>query len=240
MQKIEGYLRAAIDRYAMIEPGDRIAVGVSGGKDSLTLLYALAKIRGYYPAPFSLFAVSVDPCFSGNEADFSSIEKLCDQLGVPFYLRRTQLAKVIFEDRKEKNPCSLCARMRRGILHNICKEQGCNKLALGHHADDAVETLLMNLFYGGSIACFSPKTYLSRKDITVIRPMIFCEEREIVRASRKLSLPVLKLSCPRDGASARTETGELVDSLSRRYPDLRTKLLGAMQRGGISGWGMEK
>ena len=240
MQKLTGYLRAAIDRYGMIEAGDQIAVGVSGGKDSLTLLCAMAKLREYYPAPFSLFAISIDPCFGGVEADYSAIEALCAELSVPFTLRRTQLANVIFEERKEKNPCSLCARMRRGMLHNLCRELSCNKLALGHHADDAAVTFMMNLLYGGTIDCFSPKTYLSRKEITVIRPMIFCEEKEIRRAANALSLPVLRSACPRDGVSARAETAQLLRSLSKQYPGLKTKILGAMQRGEIAGWGTAK
>ena len=240
MQKLEGYIRAAIDRYQMIEAGDRIAVGVSGGKDSLTLLCALSELRAYYPAPFSLLAISIDPGFSGQQADYSAIEALCESRSVPFVLRRTQLSKVIFEEREEKNPCSLCARMRRGMLHNLCREHGCNKLALGHHADDAAETFLMNLFYGGSVGCFSPKTYLSRKEITVIRPMIFCGEKYVARVSKKLSLPVLESACPVNGKTARAETHELLESLSRRYPDLKAKILGALQRGDIAGWGTEK
>ena len=189
MQKLTGYLRAAIDRYGMIEAGDQIAVGVSGGKDSLTLLCAMAKLREYYPAPFSLFAISIDPCFGGVEADYSAIEALCAELSVPFTLRRTQLANVIFEERKEKNPCSLCARMRRGMLHNLCRELSCNKLALGHHADDAAETFMMNLLNEARIGCFSPVTYLSRKDLTMIRPMVFARESDCARVVRRGGLP---------------------------------------------------
>ena len=162
MQKIMGEMRAAMERYEMVSSGDRIAVGVSGGKDSLALLRGMARLRDYYPQPFEVVALTADPCFGGQETDYSPIASLCASLGVEYHLRRTRLGEIIFEERKEKNPCSLCARMRRGILHNMAKEAGCNKLALGHHFDDAVQTFFMNLFYGGKLSCFSPKTYLSR------------------------------------------------------------------------------
>ena len=176
MQKIMGEMRAAMERYEMVEPGDRIAVGVSGGKDSLVLLSGLASLRAYYPKPFEVVALTIDPCFGGKQADFSPISALCSSMQVEYRLRRSRLGDIIFEERKEKNPCSLCARMRRGILHNMAKEAGCNKLALGHHFDDAVQTFFMNLFYGGKLSCFSPKTYLSRKDLWMVRPLIFCKD----------------------------------------------------------------
>ena len=170
MQKILGPMRAAVEKYHMIGEGDRIAVGVSGGKDSLVLLCALAALREFYPSRFEVAALTADPQFHGEPADYSQIEELCRRLDVPYHIRRTQLGRIIFEDRKEANPCSLCARMRRGILHNMAKEAGCNKLALGHHYDDAVETFFMNLFNSGSLDCFSPKSYLSRKELWLIRP----------------------------------------------------------------------
>lgn len=236
MQKIIGKVRAAVERYDMIDEGDHIGVGVSGGKDSLFLLCALHELSRYYPKKFTVTAVTADPCFGGKKTDFSAIEALCQEREIPYYINRTNLGTVIFEERKEKNPCSLCAKMRRGILHNTCVEHGLNKIALGHHADDAVQTLLMNLFYGGKIGCFSPKSYLSRKNITMIRPLIFCEEREITNAATRMDLPVVKSNCPVDGQTARKDTSDLIERLEREFPDLKAKLQGAMQRAGLDGW----
>lgn len=240
MQKLMGQMRAAMERYEMIKPGDKIAVGVSGGKDSLTLLTGLAKLRAFYPVPFSLIAITADPCFSGQETDFSAIEELCRKLDVPYLIRRTRLGSIIFEERKEENPCSLCARMRRGILHEMAKENGCTTLALGHHFDDAVQTFFMNLFYGGKLGCFSPKSYLSRRDLWMIRPMVFCEERDIRNAATRLGLPVVKSQCPADGCTSRKDTELLVAELEKRFPDLRKKVMGAMQRAGLDHWGETK
>lgn len=236
MQKLIGKVRAAVEKYRLIDEGDRLAVGVSGGKDSLFLLCAMAELSQYYPKRFTVAAITADPCFGGQETDFSQVEELCKALGVPYFVKRTNLGQVIFEDRKEKNPCALCAKMRRGILHNLCVEQGFNKLALGHHYDDAVQTFLMSLFYGGKLGCFSPKSYLSRKNITLVRPLIFCEEREIRNAAARMALPVVKSGCPADGATARQDTEELIARLEKDFPDLKAKLLGAMQRAGIDGW----
>jgi tRNA(Ile)-lysidine synthase TilS/MesJ len=158
-------MRNAIDTYNMIEENDRIAVGVSGGKDSLVLLYGLSLLKKYYPKKFNIVAVTLDPCFENKDSDFSAIEDFCKKLDVEYHIKRTELYNVVFENRQEKNPCSLCARMRRGILHDMSKAHGCNKIALGHHKDDAAETVLMNLFQGGTIGCFTPVTYLSNKDI---------------------------------------------------------------------------
>lgn len=237
MQKLMGRMRAAMERYHMIEAGDRVAVGVSGGKDSLVLLCALAELRNYYPQPFFLTALTVDPQFGGRPADYSQIEELCQRIKVPFVVRRTELGRVIFEDRKEKNPCSLCARMRRGMLHNMAKEAGCSRIALGHHYDDAVNTFFMNLFECGTLGCFSPKSYLSRKGLWLVRPMVFCEEKEIASVARRYRLPVEKSSCPADGNTARRQTQELVRMLEKDYPDLRAKVMGALQRAGIDRWG---
>ena len=170
MQELMSRMRAAMEKYEMIAPGDTVAVGVSGGKDSLALLYALNELRRFYPAPYTLKAISVDPCFFGQPTDYSAIEALCGEMGVEYVIRRTELYHIIFETRKEANPCSLCARMRRGMLHNMCNALGANKLALGHHMDDAAETFMMNLLSGGTLGSFRPVTYLSRKEITMIRP----------------------------------------------------------------------
>ena len=232
-----GHVRAAADRYGMIEEGDRIAVGVSGGKDSLYLLYALAMMRRYYPKRYTVIALTADPCFGGAETDYGAVEALCREWDVEYRIRRTNLGKIIFEDRKEENPCSLCARMRRGILHDMAKDAGCGKIALGHHFDDAVQTFLMNLLYGGKIGCFSPKSYLSRKDLYLIRPLVFCEEADIRRAVKKLALPVVKSGCPADGVTARQDTAELIARLEKSFPDLKQKVMGAMQRAHLDGWG---
>jgi len=240
MQDLMGHVRAAAEKYSLIEAGDRIAVGVSGGKDSMYLLYALAMMRRYYPKPYELVALTADPCFGSKETDYSAIEALCAGWGVEYRIRRTDLGKIIFEDRKEENPCSLCARMRRGILHDMSKEAGCNKIALGHHFDDAVQTFLMNLFYGGKIGCFSPKSYLSRKDLTLIRPLVFCEEADIRRAVHRADLPVVKSGCPADGVTARQDTADLIAGLEKQFPDLKHKVMGAMERAGIDGWGILK
>ena len=236
MQELMSRMRAAMEKYDMIAPGDTVAVGVSGGKDSLALLYALAEMRRFYPAPYTLKAVSVDPSFFGQPTDYSEIKALCDTLGVEYAIRRTELYHIIFETRKESNPCSLCARMRRGMLHDMCKELGANKLALGHHMDDAAETFLMNLFSGGVIGSFKPVTYLSRKDLTMIRPMIFASEKEVRRAAEKMKLPVIKSPCPMDKTSEREHIKELMAALSKTYPALSEKIIGAMGKEGLSGW----
>ncbi len=236
MHRAEGKIRAAVEKYDMIHEGDRIAVGVSGGKDSMFLLSALHTLARYYPARFELHAVTIDPCFGGAETDFSSVTSYIESLGIEHTVRRTNLAEIIFEDRKEQNPCSLCARMRRGMLHDMCVDLGLNKIALGHHLDDAVQTFMMNLLYGGRAAGFSPVTYLSRKDITMIRPLIFCEERDILRSLERMGVPVVKSSCPVDGVTARKDTEDLISALKKDFPDIKAKIIGAMQRGKISGW----
>ena len=236
MQELMSRMRAAMERYEMISPGDTVAVGVSGGKDSLALLCALHEMQRFYPAEYKLIAITADPCFFGQETDYSEIEALCERMDIPYTIRRTELYRVIFETRQEKNPCSLCARMRRGVLHNMCKTLGANKLALGHHMDDAAETFLMNLLTGGTVGSFRPVTYLSRKDLYLIRPMIFASEKEVRRAADRADLPVIKSPCPMDGASERERVKQLLKDLEHTYPALSEKITGAMQKEGISGW----
>lgn len=236
MQILMSRMRAAMEKYNMIEDGDKIAVGVSGGKDSLALLYALSEMRRFYPKKFELMAVTADMKFFGKKTNFSEISALCEKIGVPYTIKETELYHIIFETRKEKNPCSLCARMRRGILHDVTRELGCNKLALGHHMDDAAETFLMNLLSGGRIESFRPVTYLSRKDITMIRPMIFATEKEVLSAARKMSLPTVESLCPMDKTSNRNEMKELLKSLEKDFPALKEKITGGLQKGEISGW----
>ena len=236
MQKLMGHMRCALEHYHMIAGGDKIAVGLSGGKDSVAMLAALARLRGYYPEKFDITAITLDPCFGGVETDYEPLRAFCRANDIEHIIRRTQIGAVVFENRREKNPCSLCARMRRGALHDLAKAAGCNKLALGHHLDDAAETFLMNLLNGGRVGSFSPVTYLSRKDITVIRPMIFCRESDAKRVVRREGLPIVKNRCPADGATERQDVKELLNSLEKKYGDIRGKILTALQNGSIDGY----
>ena len=236
MKKLLSLTRAAVDKYNMIEAGDKIAVGVSGGKDSLALLYALAKLRDFYPKPFSLVAITLDYQFNDIAEDYTAIEALCKKLQVEYIVRRTNLWEVIFKTRKEKNPCSLCAKMRRGLLHDTAVANGCNKVALGHHLDDAAETFLMNLLNGGKIGCFSPVSYLSNKKLYLIRPLIFAYEKDVAAAARRANLPVVKSRCPMDKVSNRQNMKELLRSLEKDYPAVRKKIVGALERSHIDSW----
>jgi tRNA 2-thiocytidine biosynthesis protein TtcA len=234
MQKMMGLMRSCIDDYYMIESGDRVAVGVSGGKDSLTLLVVLAALREYYPQPFTLEAVTVDMGLGGM--DFSGVDNLCREKGIPYTLVHTEIGRIIFDYRREQNPCSLCAKMRRGALHDVLLAHGCNKIALGHHFDDAAETFLMNLFYEGRIGCFEPVTYLSRTGITQIRPMLYIGEKAIANFAEREHLPVVHNTCPADKHTKRQEVKELLASLQTQYPDLKTKILHSMQRLPLPQW----
>ena len=236
MQKLLSYMRSACQQYDMIKDGDRIAVGVSGGKDSMALLAAMADLRRFYPQKFELVAITLDPRFGGEDADYSAIEEFCKEHEIEYIIKRTQLAEVIFDIRKESNPCSLCARMRRGALHDAAKAAECNKIALGHHLDDVAETFIMNLFNGGTLDCFMPVTYLSRKDIYMIRPMIFARESDCARVCRRGNLPIVKSKCPADGTTERQEVKEFLNSLEKKYGNVREKILGAMQRKEINGY----
>lgn len=236
MKRILSLCRAAVDKYNMIEEGDRIAVGVSGGKDSLVLLSALSRLRAFYPKHFEVVAITLDYQFGGIAGDFSAVETLCKDLQVEYIVKPTNLWEVIFVTRQEKNPCSLCAKMRRGILHDTAKENGCNKIALGHHLDDAAETFMINLLRGGQIGCFSPVSYLSNKDLYLIRPLVFTMEKEVSAAARRLNLPVVKSKCPADKVTERQTVKELLATLEKDYPALRKKIVGALERGEIDGW----
>lgn len=236
MKKLLSLIRAAVDKYNMIDEGDRIAIGVSGGKDSVALLCAMARLKSFYPKNFDIVAVTLDYRFYNEDEDYSKIQELCDSLGVQYVIKPTELWQVIFETRKEENPCSLCAKMRRGILHDTAKELGCNKIALGHHLDDAAETFMMNLTNGGRIGCFSPVSYLSRKDLYLIRPMVFAYEKDVIKAVNSFDLPIVKSKCPADGVTNRQNTKELLCSLEKTYPGLRQKIVGALQRGNIDNW----
>ncbi len=233
-RRLLSYVRRAVDDYQMIEDGDRICVGISGGKDSLALLAGLANLRYFYPKKFELVALTVDMGFDG--VDFSAIEALCRELNVPYHVKKTEIAQIIFDIRKEKNPCSLCAKMRRGVLHSTAKELGCNKIAFGHHFDDVVETFMLNLFHEGRIGCFQPVTYLSRADITLIRPLIYMPEKDVRYFANRENLPVVKSPCPADGHTEREEMKKLLDSLERQHKGLRHRIFGAICRGEIDGF----
>ena len=233
MQKLIGLVRRCVEDYHMIGEGDRIAVGVSGGKDSLALLVFLAELRRYYNKSFDLEAITID---LGLGMDYSGIEDLCQKLDVPFTLVSTQIAPVIFEHRKEKNPCSMCSKMRRGALNQALLDRGLNKLALGHHYDDAVETFVMNLLFEGRIGCFQPVTDLDRTGVVQIRPMLYIHEKTIDNFVSRQSLPVLENRCPVDKSTKREEVKQLVFELSSRYPDLKDRIFGAMQRLPLAEW----
>lgn len=236
MQKIQGYMRSAMDKYDMVQDGDKIAVGVSGGKDSVALLYCLAQMRRYYPKQFEVVGLTLDMGFDEAPMDFEPVRRMCEDLNVEYIVDHTNIGHVVFDTREEKNPCSLCANLRRGRLHTLTKELGCNKIALGHHRDDAVNTFFMNLLDTGTIDCFKPVTYLSRKDLTMIRPLILAPEQEILRAVERADLPVVKNVCPIDHKTERANVDELVRELEQQYPGLPQKVIGAMQKQGLAGW----
>lgn len=234
LQKLLSYIRRAIDDYNMIEDGDKIAVGVSGGKDSLALLMAMKALQRFYPQHFELIGVSVSLGYTGM--DFTPVKAFCDSLGVEYHVVETDIGEIIFDERREKNPCSLCAKMRKGALHDRLEQLGCNKVALGHNRDDVIETLLMALLYEGRIYTFSPVTYLDRKKITSIRPMIYVPEKEIIGFAKSEKLPIVKNKCPADGNTRREDMKNRIAELKKDFDHLDEKLLGAVQRSFIPGW----
>lgn len=236
MQRMMGLMRRCIDDYRMIEPNDKIAVGVSGGKDSLTLLALLAALREYYPQPYDLTAITIDMGLPGM--DFAPVEDFCARLGVSYRRVPTQIGPIIFEYRREKNPCSMCAKMRRGALNQALLEQGFHKVALGHHYDDAVETFLMSLLFEGRLSCFQPVTYLDRSSVTQIRPMLYLTESMVRNFAAEQQLPVVHNVCPSDKHTKRQEIKDLIVTLSATYPDLKNRVFGAMQRLPLPEWGV--
>ena len=233
MQKLMGLVRRCVDDYDMIQEGDRIAVGVSGGKDSLVLLTLLAGLRAYFNKPFELEALTID---MGMGMDYSDVEALCRDVGVPYSIVKTEIAPIIFDHRQEKNPCSLCAKMRRGALNQAIVERGFNKLALGHHYDDAVETFVMSLLFEGRISCFQPVTNLDRTGIIQIRPMLYIHEKTVDNFAQRQGLPVIQNRCPVDKQTKREEVKQLIYQLSQTYPDLKERIFGAMQRLPLPAW----
>ena len=235
LQQVLSYVRKAVDDYHMIADGDKIAVGISGGKDSLTLLYALHGLRRFYPQKFDIHAVTVDLGF-GN-LDLSRIESICaDELQIPYTIVKTDIADIIFEQRKESNPCSLCAKMRKGALNEAIKKEGCNKVAYAHHKDDVVETMLMSLIYEGRFHTFSPVTYLDRMDLTVIRPLMYMNEADVIGFVNKNQIPVVKSPCPADGYTKREYVKQLLKKLNQENPGVKERMFTAIQDGGMAGW----
>ena len=233
MQKLMGLVRRCVDDYDMIKAGDKIAVGVSGGKDSVVLLRLLAGLREYFDKPFELAAITID---MGLGMDYSEIGRLCEELNVPYHIVKTEIAPIIFDHRKEKNPCSMCAKMRRGALNQAILDLGYHKLALGHHYDDAVETFMMSLIYEGRISCFQPVTDLDRTGIIQIRPMLYIHEKTVDNFAKRMELPIIENRCPVDKTTKREEIKQLIFELSKTYPDLKERIFGAMQRLPLPEW----
>ena len=234
MKHILSAVRRAVDDYQMIEEGDKIAVALSGGKDSLTLLLALNTLRIFYPKKFSIVALTIDP--GSNVLDISKLQEFCDKNNVEYIVEKTDIKQIVFDIRKEQNPCSLCANMRRGALNNIAKANGCNKIALGHHQDDVIETFFLSLFYEGHIHTFAPVTHLERADITTIRPMIYVKEKDIKQFVSHNHITPLPKNCENDGNSKREYMKKLISTLSKDIPKLRECVFGAIQKSNISGW----
>ncbi len=238
MQKILGYMRKAIDEFNMIEKGDKIAVAVSGGKDSFTMLLGLKNLQRFYPKKFEIIAVSINPGFEFFNSNL--IKNFCKEIQVPFYEEHSHAKEIVFDIRKEKNPCSLCANLRRGALNTIAIKEGCNKIALGHNEEDVLETFLLNLFYTGSINTFSPVSYMDRSKITLIRPMIYTPEKYIQNFVKREKIEVLPKNCPMDGFSKREDMKNLIKSFQKDLPYIRSNLYGAIKRAGLEGWNINK
>lgn len=234
LQQVLSLVRRAIDDYKMIEPNDCIAVGISGGKDSLTLLYALSSLRRFYPVPFTLKAISIDLGF--NNTDFNEIEKLCNELDVEYRIEHTDIAQIVFDERKEANPCSLCSKMRKGSLNEVIKEMGCNKVAYAHHKDDVVETMLLSLMYEGRFHTFSPVTYLDKSGVTIIRPLIYMHEADVIGFVKRYNVPVMKSPCPADGNTKREYAHELLVEMNRNNPGVKNRMFTAIKDSNIKGW----
>ncbi len=237
MQKILGYMRKAIQQYDLIRDGDHICVAVSGGKDSLVMLNGLVMLKNFIGIDYQITALTIDPQFSGKEGNYSCIADFCENIGVNYHVEKTHIGEIVFDIRQEKNPCSLCARMRRGALYNSATELGCNKISLGHNYDDVVETFIMNLFTEGRIGCFSPATYLEDREIHIIRPLVLAPERAVKKASKNLS--VVKSVCPADGHTNRQKTKLFIAEMERQEHGFKDRIFGAMQRSGIDGWSIK-
>lgn len=234
LQQLLSFTRKAVDEYSMIQEGDHIAVGISGGKDSLTLLYALHGLKRFYPNHFELSAVTVDLGY--DNFNLKPVQELCESMDVPYKIVKTDIAEIIFKERKETNPCSLCAKMRKGALNEAVKAMGCNKVAYAHHKDDIVETMLLSLIFEGRFHSFSPKTYLDRMDLTVIRPMMFVDEADVIGFKNKYELPVVKSKCPVDGYTKRQYVKEMLARINQEHAGAKNRMYTAVLNGQIEGW----
>ena len=234
MQRMLSYIRKAIDDYSMIEDGDKIAVSLSGGKDSITLLMGLKALQRFYDKKFDLIAISVNPGFDFFNSEF--LQATCKRIGVQYVEEKTHIKEIVFDIRKEKNPCSLCANLRRGILNSVAIREGCNKIALGHNEDDVLETFFLNLLYGGSIGTFAPKSYMDRFGITLIRPLIYAPEKSIKTFVKKNNIELMPKCCPMDGVSKREDMKNLIHELQKDIPMVKTNIYGAIKRSNIKGW----
>lgn len=234
MQKILGYMRKAIDNYNMIEDGDKIAIGLSGGKDSITMLMGFKNLQRFYPKKFDIIAITINPGFDGFNTDI--LKNLCNKLDVPLIIEDGHIKEIVFDIRNEKNPCSLCANLRRGMLNSIAKREGCTKIAVGHNEDDVLETFLMNLFYAGSINTFAPISYMDRSEITLIRPLIYAPEKYIRNFVKRNNITIMPKACPMDGVSKREDMKKLIKDMQIDIPHIRANLYGAIKRGEVNGW----
>lgn len=237
MQQMLSLVRRAVQDYNMISEGDRIAVGISGGKDSLAMLAVLKALQRFYTKKFELEAITVNVGFEGM--NFEPVKEYCNKIGVNYHIVDTEIADIVFKERKEKNPCSLCAKMRKGALNSKVEELGCNKIALGHNRDDVIETFLMSLFYEGRIYCFSPYTYLSRRKIASIRPLIYVPEKDVIGFARREEMPVVKNKCPADGNTAREDVKIMMKKLALKYDHFEDRTFNAIKRSYIDGWKVE-
>lgn len=237
MQRILSHMRKAIEEYKMIEEGDKIAVCLSGGKDSITMLHAFKNLQIFYPKKFDIIAVSVNPGFEFFDTSF--LENICNKIDVPLFIEKSNAKEIVFDIRKEKNPCSLCANLRRGVINSIANREGCNKISLGHNQDDVLETFLLNLLYAGNIGTFSPVSYMDRSKVTLIRPLVYTPEKEIKRYIKRNDISVMAKVCPMDGISKREDMKNLIFSLSKNIPMIRANLFGAIQRN-LEDWKIDK
>lgn len=234
MQRILSYIRKAVDDFNMIEDGDKIAVGLSGGKDSIALLIGLKNLQRFYPKKFEIIAISINPGFEFFNSDF--LKKTCNNIGVQYVEEESHIKEIVFDIRNEKNPCSLCANLRRGILNSTAIREGCNKIALGHNEDDVLETFFLNLLYGGSINTFAPTSYMDKSKITLIRPLIYAPEKSIKTFIKKNDIEVMPKCCPMDGVSKREDIKKLIWEFQKEIPNVKANIYGAIKRSTIKGW----
>ena len=234
LQKVMSQVRRALDDYHMITDNDRIAVGISGGKDSLTLLLALHGLMRFYPKPFTLHAVTVDLGF--DNLDLDKIQELCNKIEIPYTIVKTQIAEIVFEGHREENPCSLCAKLRKGAFNNAIKKEGCNKIAYAHHRDDMIATMFLSLLYEGRFQALEPVTYLEKSGLTLIRPLLYMRESDAVGFTNKAALPVVKSPCPADGKTRRKYVEELLRRIDRENPGAKNRIFTAIENGWLDNW----